>query len=469
MRVLLIALLAAISYAQTVGEHLVGVKNQPRNGRQVVLETFPQTIMLSDNKEQITINADPSNGISESVLVTFLEPISAGSYGVVFECQANAERIAMKLLMRDSALGALKVNRGHPIMPEELIVLNYLWHKGMRSVCEPKLGGTMHAFKVLNQQFQGYAMELIQFGTLWDSIQAIIAAQIGCGLIYCFKSSWEVKKKMLLSSPFRDIYYTVLRAIMQMWSHGVIHRDLHTRNILFDQAANQIRIIDFANSRIMQETEYVIFQRGVTTDFLDFTFMFAASVMYPEHLEDRLGANFSNEEQIRLRTVASLLHPDMKTFSEGRIPTSDEFEQVFQSFRNLYDLHDYLTATPEQIRSSAGDAMTHLGIQAEVYTVSGEAGSSKDSQSLLRRRRPRSSSAGTEMVVPRDMAPQMNRPPNTPSDYRVVQLGRTNEGRTKGLLIWFFILICSSLVLKATNRFGPKESLQKALLDFEEL
>merc|ERR1719354_391472 len=124
------------------------------------------------------------------------------------------------------------------------------------------------------------------------------------------------------------------------------------------------------------------------------------------------------------------------------------------------------TATPEQIRSSAGDAMTHLGIHSEAYTIAGEAGGSKDSQSLLRRRRPHSSSTGTEMTVPRDIAPQMNRPPNTPSDYRVVQLGQSINGdKINGVIFCLFISICSAAVLKATNRFGPKNRMQEILLD----
>merc|ERR1719499_1969653 len=53
-------------------------------------------------------------------------------------------------------------------------------------------------------------------------------------------------RAMWLKSPnILSTYDHAMHALRQMWSQGVVHQDLHAKNLLYDEETEQLKIIDF--------------------------------------------------------------------------------------------------------------------------------------------------------------------------------------------------------------------------------
>jgi len=355
MRVLLVALLAAISYAQTDNEFAVGVGSDVRQNAQ---ETFSWALRLSDNNYILTVPPDPRLEVTKHTLVRFLEPIRVESGSVLFECMANTELIAFKLL---------RSIRGHnchlvqtPGMPEyittrEIRTMKYLDHMLMEEFLKPRLGSQLQLFLMESIQFQGFGLEYFPHPSVLEVIGARMAAKTGCGLVYCFRSKLVVRKDILLNSEFYDIYYVCLDALMKMWTLGVVHGDISPESFLYDSRSNTVRLKDFDRSTIYRDKDTEMeFLLGLTKDFLEFTMMFAAAVIYTNlfHHQDRREV-LSGEQITRLKSIAVELNPDLTSVIQGNLPHSPKFQAVYLSFRARNAITIPQIPTTAQIREAA--------------------------------------------------------------------------------------------------------------------
>jgi len=231
MRVLLIALLAAISYAQT--------------GKRALLELlWPESLELSDDKYEVRIPPDPRHGFLEPIKLQFLEPITANSYGAVFECVcSNGDRIAFKLLKSTRGHRTHVIEHNLPYEPymntAEIRAMTYLSQMSFHETLQPKLGTRIHHFtkKDSGTDFYGFGMTLFRYPTILEIILNRMNTKIGCGMVYCIWSRWKVKKNLLFKPIFRNLYDRCLNALKGMWKLGVVHHNMNPDNILYEQAS----------------------------------------------------------------------------------------------------------------------------------------------------------------------------------------------------------------------------------------
>jgi len=355
MRVLLIALLAAISYAQTDVEFAVGVRSVVRENAE---ETFSWALRLTDNNFILTVPPDPRLEVTKQVLVRFLEPIRVESGSVTFECMANTELIAFKLMRSIRGHSCHLVQ--HPGMPEymttrEIRTMKYLHHMLMEEFLKPKLGSQLQIFSMESIQYQGFGLEYFPHPSVLEVIGARMNAKTGCGFIYCFRSKWEVRKDILLNSEFYDIYQVCLDALMKMWTLGVVHGDISPESFLYDSKSNKVKMKDFDRSTIYRDRETELeFLLGLAKDFLEFTMMFAAAVMYTHifHRQDRREV-LSGMQITRLKSIAVELNPDLAAVIQGNLPHSPKFQAVYLSFRARNGITSPQIPTTSQIREAA--------------------------------------------------------------------------------------------------------------------
>jgi len=362
MRVLLFALLAAISYAQT-DEFSVGML--PPFGNALNLPIMPATHRLRADQIHATwasnspfpaaralcINHEtmmlPSQmGIPRPMKMIFLAELDWGLvYGAVLKVQTiQAER--------DEEIVLLKVFPTFSDAVTNEFIINQLLSRNIAGqVLAERLGGTIVRFDLNGMQFNGFAMQYLPHHNLFEYLQSEVQ---GMDAIERLSS--------LLSPRIKHIYDKCIVAMMKIWSLGVIHNDLTVMNVLYDPKYDHITIINFHNAKIIYSAnpngdEELVYHFGIASDFLKFSLWFASAILNPEYF-------FSAEtpsRQIVDQNYGGMykLSPDVSTFLRGEIPDSDSWNMVYDSFRR-YQGADI----PERLRNR--EALTPDQLQARL-------------------------------------------------------------------------------------------------------
>jgi len=354
MRFLLVALLCAISYAQTellkeefeddqysdwYEEFLeVPIATAPyppqiqNSGIEHVRKKFPHVIQICDGIRSIILPANPSIGLNEPITITFLQALDAGVYGAVVKVRAetkeSSEVIALKMFVNN--------RRGEKIgNRKEIEIMEYLSMQ-MQEVLKIKLGPIMHEWNMDGIDYHGFGMELFEHGTVhayFKQILSVVPPDIPSRVSF-----------LLDEGPLRVLYQKCMIAIKRMWLLGVIHCDLHINNILYaveddipsiprHDIGKIIKIIDFGMSFMPKKTEELQFQIGTVYDFVWFTKSFVRWVLYPTGMH-------SKRDEAQVHSIMIELAPEIQFFTRGELPKTPEFDEIYQSFRDRHDISE---------------------------------------------------------------------------------------------------------------------------------
>jgi len=347
MRVLLIALLAAISYAQT-DEFSVGMLPPQRLRADQIHATwasnspFPAARALCINHETMML---PSQmGLTRPIKLTFLEELDWGLvYGAVLkvhtiQAQTEEEIVLMKVFPTFS-----------DAVTNEFIINQLLARNVAEHVLAERLGGTILRFDLGGMQFNGFAMQYLPHHSLFEYLQSEVQ---GLDTIERLSS--------LLSPRIKHIYDKCVVTMMRIWSLGVVHNDLTVMNVLYDPKYDHVTIINFHDAKIIYSAnpngdEELVYHFGIASDFLKFSLWFATAVLNPEYIS----STQTPSRQIFDQNYGGMykLSPDVSTFLRGDIPDSDSWNMVYESFRRYQgaDIPERLrnreAQTPDQLHA----------------------------------------------------------------------------------------------------------------------
>jgi len=365
MRVFLIALLAAISYAQTVllngMKHYINEVSIGTGGAEEISRRYPYIHSLVDSRTSVYITADPDRLLPEGVSIQFTEAISAGKYGAVLKARMglSAERtIAFKIFTPTTFDNWEAENK-------EVAVLYYLSEE-MDEVPKPTLGVKISRFIVDGREYRGFGMELFDHLDLARVFLRPPEENVkpGCGLLRCLLSKRTKQKQemerlekhfnpnqrsLTLQSPvLLQLYNLILTSLYKMWSLGIIHGDLHVGNILYDEENNRIKIIDFGFSQYPSRYQEKKFKTAVIQDFVRFTVTFCLAFLYPKEYNEHRTKELSQENWDFVEKHYPFMNMQMLYPMNGKVPTSREFQNVFAAFRRLHSISDQESQDPSR-------------------------------------------------------------------------------------------------------------------------
>jgi len=307
MRVLLIALLAAISYAQTV-EYAVSTSSI-----QKIRKFSPLIEDLVINQKTITI---------DGVLVHFIEPISAGIQGAVVKARINEEIMALKIM------------RDHEEAEREVEIMRYLISK-TSIVPIPKLDGRILHLNLDSRTFYLFGMEYIPYPT---AATLLISKTL--------EMPPSEREEYLKTTQAKEIYSACKSAMMSMWSTGVIHHDPHMKNILYNEESGEAKVIDFGYA--MRSNDAERFKFDVAIEFTSFLLFFIGAALHPEQVqssetsEDTQRSPLSHEMISSSDSVrddigaAAAFDPDLSRMQIlDDLPDTDEWNTLYNSFVNI--------------------------------------------------------------------------------------------------------------------------------------
>jgi len=307
MRVLLIALLAAISYAQTV-EHAVATSSI-----QKITKFSPLIQDLVENQKMITI---------DGFTVHFLEPISAGIQGAVVKARINEEIMALKIMRENEEI------------EREVETMRYLVSK-TSIVPTPKLDGRILHLLLDSRTFYIFAMEYIPYPT---AASLLVSKTLDM--------TPSEREEYLNTEQAKEIYSACKSAMMSMWSTGVIHHDPHMKNILYNEESGEAKVIDFGFATRSDDAER--FKFDVAIDFTSFLMFFIGVALHPEKVrssetsEDPQRSPLSHEMTMSsdsmhgdLNAAAAFDHDLSRMQILDDLPDTEEWDRLFRSFVNI--------------------------------------------------------------------------------------------------------------------------------------
>jgi len=343
MRIFLIALLFAISYAQTElkslhsNSDLVLSGEIALGGGEDVKSKFPEVYLLC--KRQRTVDLHPGGENFHPIKVTFLQPIAAGLYGAVAKATADGEEIAFKFFKPRASHSQL-----NPPFVEAQIMATLA--NSIVDVVKPKLGTKIHQFKIDEITYKGFGMELFPHGTLAEYFEQELKH---------FPKDPMQRLYLIQNPTYFDLYWKIFATILEMWTLGIVHGDLHIGNILFDPAERQYKLIDFGFSQQPDRFKQKKFYLGVVADFAKFTMTFVMGILYTDHLIQERTKEFGRSDWKRICSATESLNKQMRHIYNGYLPRSSDFKTVFRTFRHMQGIEDdkALFPSPQQIKEAS--------------------------------------------------------------------------------------------------------------------
>jgi len=271
------------------------------SGWEKVRDVFPEALALCTNAIQIAPETD----------VTFVAPIDAGAFGAVLKGRLGEDDFAFKLFLY---LTGDEEN--------EIAIAKDLSNE-IEEVVKPMLGGVLFNFRgPQGYYFAGYAMELFEFPTISEYLSTVTPKEE------------DLRMRFLLSPEVRGLFDQCIQVMEKIWIRGVIHRDLHAENILYDPKSKMIKVFDFGQAIIPEVEQGLIFQKGVEDDYMTLVRSFVAFATIPENANMLGEVGDSGKLSVAMKSFAPELYPQQ----EGRPPTLPIFQRAFGSFKAKHGL-----------------------------------------------------------------------------------------------------------------------------------
>lgn len=322
----------------------------------------PRFMSMVETQPEVTLPADPRNGLEEPVNLKILSPIEAGEFGIVVKANANGKEIAFKILVPSD---------WEDKEEQEIILMSYLHDEGVVEVLKPELGVKVHFFDVGENEYRGFGMELFEHPTLLTYFRSIGSKTPDCilGAVRCFAKVFGGMKDrdiqmapgyraiMLESTPVKTMYNICVGIFMKMWKLGVIHNDLHVSNILYDEQQERLRVIDFGLATMPDRGQQKKFFLGVMLDFMRFTFSFVTAVLYPETY-GKDGQEESRNWDL-IKRSAFQISPIVIQIIGGNIPSTPEWMEIYSNFwdRNGITREAVELPKPDRIKQAVKKGM----------------------------------------------------------------------------------------------------------------
>lgn len=220
----------------------------------------------------------------------------------------------------------------------------------------------MRAFTYANNVFYGYGMELFQHESVFQYLQRKLQkSDDQCRLVRCFVPK-PTRVQMLLGEGFRKVYQLSLEAMFAMWMRGVVHNDIHVNNILYDKT--RVKIIDFGKSFLPDKAAEKLFQIGVLSDLIYFTMTFVLAVLHPGAFTIRYPSTdltHQNLEEVKTSSIA--LNPEIQEILEGNVPQSQQWMELWTSFRIREGVESPIFLSTDEIRRAAFFSNLRSGLE----------------------------------------------------------------------------------------------------------
>jgi len=322
----------------------------------------PRFVSMVETHPEVTLPADPRNGLEEPVHLKILSPIAAGEFGIVVKANANGKEVAFKILVPSD---------WEDEEEKEIVLMSYLHDEGMTEVPKPEMGVKIHFFHVGENEYHGFGMELFEFPTLLTYFRSFAAKSPDCilGAVRCFARVFGrmrdgdidvapgYRALLLESNAIKSMYNICIGIFMKMWKLGVIHNDLHVSNILYDEQKERFRVIDFGLATMPDRSQQKKFFLGVILDFMRFTFSFVTSILYPETYGKSGQQHHRNWDLVK--RSAFQLSPIVIKIVGGNIPTTPEWNEIYKNFwdRNGITREAVELPKPERIQKVVQEGM----------------------------------------------------------------------------------------------------------------
>lgn len=224
--------------------------------------------------------------------------------------------------------------------------MKYLERRGMQNMLRLKLGRKLLYISFENRKCYGIGMEFFEHESLNFNLQKINTPQC----LTCFIPQ-RSRYQILLSKKIRELYRLCIEAMFRMWILGIIHRQLSVAAVLYDKQRKEVKIVDFFKA-VMPET-LKSFQLGVLADLSWFTMTFVLATLNPEYLNSREKFQNIDQEVISyIRTTSIEMNPDLGQVSNGRLPSSPEWAELWSSFQRISPATSVIEPSSEEIQRS---------------------------------------------------------------------------------------------------------------------
>jgi len=300
-----------------------------------VLQRFPEIYRLCQENAETLLRADPTRGLDTPVEVTLLEPLAVGKHGAIVKATGNGELVAFKIL---------RLTRDQEDIGEREVMVQHYLSTHQAEVPKILFGIKVHKLDIYGRRYKGFAMELFSHPTLLDYLATRIQYLNVPGRLELLRGNGFLRKT----------YITILGVIMKMWARGVIHGDLHARNILWDAQNNQTRIIDFGEARLPFMNQQKKYQLGIVEDLSRYTMGFVSSILFPRLALERRLNEIPPAEIFEIQRVSEELCSAMREIRDGYFPRVEAFQQVLEIWRQQHGIQPFARVAPsrEKVRNA---------------------------------------------------------------------------------------------------------------------
>mmetsp|Transcript_31206 Transcript_31206/g.36764 ORF Transcript_31206/g.36764 Transcript_31206/m.36764 type:complete len:375 (+) Transcript_31206:93-1217(+) len=177
-----------------------------------------------DSKTKRSSSSKGSGDTSQTISYNAERIIGNGSFGVVFQAtvEGTGEVVAIKKVLQDKRFK----NR-------ELQIMRQLVKEGRH----PNIVHLQHCF--------------YSSGTKPEELYLNLVLEFVPETVYSVARQWQKSKQSLPILQVKLYVYQLCRALCQIHSFGICHRDIKPQNLLLDPTAHVVKLCDFGSAKIL--------------------------------------------------------------------------------------------------------------------------------------------------------------------------------------------------------------------------